>query len=242
MRNVQEIIDQQLRRWELEKSMRVIERPIARGRQHPVITVSRERGSGGSIVAARVASRFQYTLLDRDIVDRICASTGTIRRVVETLDEHTKPQVTSFVESLLGSGYMDATDYARHLLQVIASFAELGGVVVVGRGANFVVGPDRGFHVRLVAPLEVRVRRIMDRDHLSQRDAQRLVETCDHDREQFIRKLYHRDINDPAGYDLVVNTGRLSAEVTDHVIALAAMEKFDLLRRAAEAAAHAAGT
>ena len=241
MPNVQEIIDRQLRRWELEKSMRVTEAPVAPRRLQPVITVSRQRGSGGSSIAERLATRFQYTLLDRDLVDRICASAGTIRRVVETLDEHTKPQVTSFCESLIGGGYVDASDYVRHLLEVIRSFSELGGVVVVGRGANFVVGPERGFHVRLVAPLEVRVRRIMERDQLREKAAQHLVESSDHDRETFIRKVYHHDINDPTAYDLIINTGHLTFEVADHVVALAAMEKFDLLRRAMAQETKAAG-
>jgi cytidylate kinase len=244
MPNVQDIIERQLRRWELEKSVRVLQpdAPRAPTLMQPVITVSRQHGSGGASLAARLAERFQYTLLHRDVVDRICASSGTMRRVVESLDEHVKPQVTSFCESLLGSGYLDASDYARHLLKVIRSIAELGGAVVVGRGANFIVGPERGFHVRVVAPREARVRRIMARDRRSEKDALHDVETSDRERAAFIRKLFGRSIDDAGAYDLVINTGHLPPDVVDRVVALAAQEKLERLRRASEATRQPAGS
>ena len=233
MPTIEAIIDRQLRRWELEKTIRAghgrEEEP--RTRFQPVITVSRQRGSGGSIVAERVAERFHYTLLYRDLIERICASAGTVRRIVESLDEHVKPQLTSWFESILGTRYVDRSDYLRHLVETIRSIAELGGVVVVGRGANFIVGPDSGFHVRVVAPRELRIRRLMARDDRPEKEAAREIETSDHDRSGFIRKVYGRDIDDPDAYDLVLNTAHLSIETAATLIVNAAMEKFDGIGR-----------
>ena len=59
----------------------------------PVITVSREHGSGGSRIAELLAKRFDYTLLHRDIIDRICNSSGARRQLVATLDEHAQSQI-----------------------------------------------------------------------------------------------------------------------------------------------------
>ena len=160
MSSIDNILDRQVRKWELEKAARPRERgphdlhgPLAQ----PVLTVSRQRGSGGTILASRLAERFGYTLLHRDVIDRICESSGYKRRIVESLDGHARSQLQLWVESVLGGAYVDASDYVRALLEVIYSISQLGGVVVVGRGANFILGHERGFHLRVVAPREVRV-------------------------------------------------------------------------------------
>jgi cytidylate kinase len=238
MPTIEAIIDRQIQRWEFEKSMRSGQPGADEGGPplQPVFTVSRQRGSGGTLIGERLAERFHYTLLDRDVIDRICTSTGTLRRIVASLDEHSKPQVTSWIESVLGMAYVDHSDYARHLLETIRSVARLGGVVVVGRGANFIVGPELGFHCRVVAPKPVRVRNVMERNGRTEKDANREVETADRERAEFIRKLFHRDIDDPLGYDLVLNTAGLPVESATTLIAASAMEKFERLRQQRRAA------
>lgn len=235
MSSIQAIIDRQLRRWELEKSFRLSQaasEPAGPPLQ-PVITVSRQRGSGGGRIAERLARHFDYTLLHRDVIDRICNSSGTRRHIVESLDEHARSQLAIWCEAMVAQRYTDSNDYVRLLLETIRSVAELGGVVVVGRGANFIVGPDRGLHVRVVAPRETRVRRLAEEGHLTPREAAREVDARDHERAEFIRKVFARDAADPAGYDLVINTGSLDTGEAVAIVAAAAREKFGRLRVAA---------
>jgi cytidylate kinase len=242
MPSLQAILDRQLRRWEIEKSVRTSqsgsEPPGAP--QHPVVTVSRERGSGGSRIAELVARRLDYTLLHRDLIDRICNSSGTRRHIVESLDEHTKSHFAVWCDSMLAQRYTDANDYVRLLHETIDSVAELGGVVVIGRGANFIVGPDRGLHVRVVAPREKRIQRLVDHERLNRKEAAREVEARDHERAEFIRRTYGRNVADPSGYDLVVNTGAIPFEDATILIVRAATEKFERIRSTAERTAHAA--
>lgn len=232
MPGIENIIDRQLRRWELERAMRRHQagEPHEPHAFQPVITVSRQRGSGGSVIAERLSQRFGYTLLHRDIIDRICRSSGHMRRIVESLDGHAKPELTVWFEAMLGQRYMDAGDYLKHLLQIIDSMARLGGVVVVGRGSNLVVGIERGFHVRVVAPREQRIRAIAARDGKSVREAERDVDASDRDRTEFVRKAFGRDINDPLAYDLIVNLGGTSLAAATSLIAAAAAEKFEQMR------------
>ncbi len=235
MPSIHSIIDRQLRRWELERDARGAEpRPEEPGTPlHPVITVSRERGSGGSRVAGLVAQRFEYELLDRDVIDRICNSSGIRRSIVESLDEHAKSQIAMWCEAIVQQHYADSSDYVRFLLETIRTLSELGGVVVVGRGANYIVGPGRGLHVRIVAPREDRIQRLVDDEHLTPRMASREVDARDHERSEFVRKLFGRDIENPAGYDLVVNTGCLTFEEAVSLVESAARAKFERLRHAA---------
>jgi cytidylate kinase len=236
MHTLQAILDRQLRRWEIEKSLRASQ---SAGEPpgpppHPVVTISRERGSGGSRIAELVARRLGYTLLHRDLIDRICHSSGTRRHILESLDEHAKSQFAIWCDSMVAQRYTDAHDYVRLLLETIYSVAELGGVVVVGRGANFIVGPERGLHVRVVAPRERRIQRLVDHERLNRREAAREIDARDHERAEFIRSVYVRDIADASGYDLVVNTGAIPFDEATMLIVGAAREKFQRIRAAAE--------
>jgi len=66
--------------------------------------------------------------------------------------------------------------------------------------------------VRVIAPLEVRVARVAQRDDLSEADARAKVTRIDDERVAFNRQHYNADIRDPNNYDLVVNAGTLSVE------------------------------
>lgn len=233
MPSIEMIIDRQIRRWELEKSIRATEAAEVKVplRLQPVITISRQRGSGGVIIAKKLAERFNYTLLHRDTIERICESTGYQRRIIESLDEHGKSQAAIWVESMLAGKYIDSTDYVKRLLEVIYSISRLGGVVVVGRGANFIIGHEQGFHIRVVAPREVRIHNMMHFEGLSERDATKEIDASDHDRTEFIRRTFGKAIDDPLYYDLVINHLTISIDSAANLIAGAAMEKFEKLRQ-----------
>lgn len=228
MSSIQAILDRQLRRWELERSARESRTASAPPGppMHPVITISRERGSGGSQVAEMLARRLDYTLLHRDVIDRICQSSGMRRNIVEALDTHARSQFATWWEAIIAQRYADASDYVRWLLETVYSVAELGGAVVVGRGANFIIGPERGLHARIVAPREQRIARLVDHARLSRREAAREIEQRDHERAEFVRRVHGHDIADPAGYDLVLNTGALTFEAAVALLVEAARAKF----------------
>jgi cytidylate kinase len=233
---IQALIDHQLRRWEMERARRA-EGPageVIRSPLKPVITISRQHGSGGSVIAGMISRRFDYTLLHRDVIERIANSSGTRRRIIEALDAGAKSQIAMWCESMVSQRYMDTSDYVRYLHETIKSVAALGGAVVVGRGANFIVGMDRGVHVRVVAPLAMRIERLAMFAHLTRREAARDVVTRDRERETFVRKTYGRDIDDPLAYDLILNTASMTLEEAALLIENAAHEKFERLRGHAE--------
>jgi cytidylate kinase len=232
MSSIEAIIDRQLRRWELESNIRAAEltKEEIQQRHQPVITISRQRGSGGTLIAAKLAERFNYTLLHRDIIDRMVASTGYKRRLIESLDEHSHSQLETWFEAMMVGNYVDRSDYAKHLLEIIYSISRLGGVVVIGRGANFIVGHDLGFHIRVVAPREDRIRKLIEFEGLSEKDASKEVDASDRERLDFVKKTFGQSIDDPLHYDLVINHLTISIETATSLIATAAMEKFAVLR------------
>jgi cytidylate kinase len=232
MTSIEAIIDRQLRRWELERKIQESHAgpEVAVKHHQPVITISRQRGSGGTLIAEKLAKRFNYNLLHRDLIDKICETTGYKRKIIESIDEHTRSQMSIWFESVIVGKYVDMSDYVKSLLQTVSSLSAFGGVVVVGRGANFIVGPDSGFHIRVIAPRSMRVRQISQSENISEKDALREVENSDHERAEFVRKLFGKSIDDPMQYDLVINHQSISIESAVTLIAAAAMEKFEKIR------------
>lgn len=237
MASIELIIDRQIRRWELQKSLEETHSGLARSIHipKPMITISRQRGSGGTLIAERLAQRFNYTLLDRDIIDRICATSGYKRRIVESLDEHSRSQMEMLFESILTGKSIDLGDYARHLLEIIFSVSRLGGVIVVGRAANFIIGGSRGFHLRVIASPATRIANLIEREKLTTDQARHEVESTDRQRVEFVRQLVGKSIDDPAHYDLVLNMDWVSLETAVNLIANAAMDKFERLVRSESA-------
>jgi len=230
MSSIESIIDRQLRRWELEKNLvegatEEVEQPF-----NPVITMSRQRGSRGSYIARKLAERFNYALLHKNLIDQMCKSSGYKRRIIESLDEQSRSRVETWFQGMIEGSYIDATDYARYLHEVIYSIAELGGVVVVGRGANHIIGLQRGFHVRVVAPSEARIENLMKFEKLSRDDAAREIDRSDAERRDFIKKQYNKSADSPLGYDLIINSNWVPVESVINSIAVLAMEKFGKLR------------
>jgi cytidylate kinase len=234
MSSIESIIDRQIRRWELERQIQGEQREkVAHPREfRPVITVSRQRGSRGSYIAERLAERFGYELLHRDLIDRICKSSGYKKRLVASMDEKSQSDFESWLVGVLSGPYVDQSDYTRHLLEVIYPISSLGGVVVVGRGANFIIGMDRGFHVRVVAPADDRVRNLMTHQKFDSEQAAREVESKDEERSDFIKKYFGKSIDDPLHYDLIINSATVSVDTAIHLIATAGMEKLAQIRAA----------
>ena len=102
---------------------------------------------------------------------------------------------------------LPADEYYKHLVKTVLSISLRGGVII-GRGANLILGPERAFRVRLVGSPEKCAARVAERKQISIEDARQKVLEVDHERAEYIRKLYDTDIDDPLSYDLVLNSDR----------------------------------
>jgi hypothetical protein len=208
------IIDHQMRKWEIEASARR-KSPEGESRAspatvpvvHPCITIARQIGAGGGEIARRIASVLDRPLCDREILEAI-AGEGRIRsQILALLDERDRSALRIWIEGILRGRLADKEDYLRALVHAVGSVAAHGPAVFVGRGVNFIFGPERGLHLRVVAPVERRVETLRASRGLAEAEARALLERTDADRAAFVRRHYHREIDDPLGYDLVLNTG-----------------------------------
>jgi cytidylate kinase len=86
-------------------------------------------------------------------------------------------------------------------------------VVIRWRGSQFILKDyPRAFHLLMVAPLELRMKRIMDNLKIDEGTAKKEIEQFDNSRREFTRRYFHAELEDPVYYDLIINTEHLSFE------------------------------
>lgn len=205
------------------------------------VTVSREYGSGGGEIAARLARRLQWQLIDHDVVVRVAQQLHVPEAEVEPHDERVESLAVRILESLRllqpmlppviepPQGITSRAVYEARC-QVIDGAVAAGQVVIVGRGAQARLGqrPD-AFHVRIVAPLETRAAYVMRREGLARTAALSRIEQKDAERRRYLQLYYQRQPGDPQLYDLILNTGALDLDGCVDLIALALGRKAQLL-------------
>jgi cytidylate kinase len=227
MTTIQQLIERQIQRWNLEQERRLalLATTPSQGPLRPHwITISRERGAGGGEVASLLAERLGYHVFDKEILEAMARESDFRRATLETLDEKERSWVTVYLEGLLQGRALDRSDYVRHLMQVVLGIGQHGCAVILGRGASFVLTGE-GVHVRLIAPVERRISRVAARTGLGPDEAGRLVLETDRERARFVRRYFDRDVAEPSQYDLVLNTAALGVEPSARLIEMALGEK-----------------
>lgn len=196
------------------------------------ITISREYGSGGGEIAARLAQRLGWQLIDHEAVVQVAEMLHVSEEEAEEHDECVEglasrifknlrlmhPSMPVIIEIPTS---MDARAFYEARCQVIEGAVASEHVVIVGRGAQAHLTQRRDvLHVRIVAPLEARLAYVMRREGLAREAAHARILKKDQERARYLETFYHRHPSDPHLYDLVLNTGILDLESAVEVIAI----------------------
>lgn len=223
--SIAEIIDRQIRRWEQER--RAARNDLPGQGQQPAITISSAHGARGWHLGQRVADSLGFQLYDRELIEKIALSAHVRQRVVETVDDRAQDWISAYVVSQFENHDFTEGDFLRHLSKVVLVLGHHGRAVIIGRGAHFILDPAATLRVRTVAPLEFRIRAVLEDDHLgSEREARRTLEARDAERSTFARHHFGRDITSPEHYDLVLNTATASIPQLATVVRTAYLVRF----------------
>jgi len=206
-RSIEQIIEEQVRKWQFSKA-----EPKTEVTFRPIVTISREPGSGGNVIGERLARRLSLDLFHQEMIHAMAKSAKVSSRLLETLDERGLSVLEDWMAYMVDARHMWPDQYMKHLMKVIGAIGRHGGAVLIGRGANFILPPERRFSVRVIAPFDVRATNVV-RDHqVSEKDARNRITKTDSQRRAFIRKYFNTSIADPLNYDMVVNTGSVSID------------------------------
>lgn len=205
------------------------------GEKNPamVITISRQAESGGEEIVDLVAERTGLRVVDRSIVEHMAQQWGLPVAHVARFDEIALGTVEALIAEWQTS--VSREQYLRRLAMVLLALEREGDVIIMGRGAAFVLTDPGTLHVRIIAPMSCRVERLCARQGVSRLTAERLLRRSDEQRRRFVRQSFDGDIESPAHYDITINTAELPFGAAADLIALGAR------RKSRQRAIHAAG-
>jgi cytidylate kinase len=204
-----------------------------------VITIEREYGAGGGVIAEKLAARLGWKLWDQLLTQEIARRMDCECHDVERHEERRDPAYYRLLKAFMRGSHegsqnaprlkMVDTDCVREVAQkLLPEIAKAGNCVIVGRGSAYYLGdrPD-AFHVFVYAPFQEKVRRLQARGK-SEKEAMELAETVDRDRADFIKRYFDVEWPGRHRFHLMVNSGAgddVAVEIILDAVALYAKKR-----------------
>ena len=190
--------------------------------------------------AARIIGTPVGTLIAKE--QRVDRFRDRLGRFVQTMLERSamsgvsgEPYFGRGIENLPPETYMDLTGdgsvaqklddktFIEAMTKVAKDLHAQGNAVIIGRGANQILADaSHTLHVGLLAPMEVRVKTLIDREHFEKEEAEIHVEELERAREDFIMKFWKVHPNEAKHYHMMLNMGKMNPKTAAEVICHAA--------------------
>ncbi len=213
-----------------------------------IVTLSRQLGSHGDVIAARVAGALGLRLVDREHVYGAALAAGVpddllhrlmyegrrtlAGQILDTLGgapgAHISmttppPPLSGIFSPVLSPASISLEEGVRNVGMVIKDIANRGNILLLGQGGQVWLRDYEGVcHVQIVAPFDQRIACVAERDGLSPAAARRKVRASDIARADYLARYHNLNWLDPLLYHLVINTGRASVEAAVSLIVQAA--------------------
>jgi cytidylate kinase len=201
----------------------------------PLVTIRGPLGSGSPEIGKFVADRLRIDYVDREIMAKVAAR---LNRQEQDVTEKEMPPSTLFgrIAKALERGYsseigfegaymhvwqipLDDSRYLNTLESVLRELARSQSLVIQGRGSQFILRDyPQALHVLVTAPMDVRVKRVMENLKLDQESAKREMIRFDSGSREFIKRYFKAEVWDPVYYDVVVNTEHLGFQAVASII------------------------
>jgi cytidylate kinase len=197
-----------------------------------IITIRGTLGSGAPEIGKLIADRLHIDYIDREIIAQVAEqiqrpkqdiaakempSGSLLGRISEALERNAYYRASAYLPTW--EIPLEDTQYLPALESVITDIARSGSIVIRGRGSQFILKDlPRALHVLVVAPLDLRVKRIMESSKIEESEVRKMIQRFDSSRRMFTKRYFHAVLEDPINYDLVINTEHLSFEHATSII------------------------
>ena len=188
----------------------------------PFVTISREAGAGGMLLANRLAERLnaeltggerQWSVFDRELVEKVAADHHITQELVDMLEHHNRTWLDDFFNGITFNYTPSELRIFRSLVSTVRALAQAGRVILVGRGGFLITrGMPGGLHVRIVAPLEQRIANLMRSGRETHAQATEHVLRLDQERAAFIQRYWPGTTLAPESFSITLNAAALSEE------------------------------
>ena len=179
-----------------------------------IISVGREFGSGGHVIAEELARRFELPLYDSNLLENVALEKNVAHEGLQKYDE--KPKVKLFYRTVRGHSNSPHEHVANMQFDFLKREADAGkSFVIVGRCAETVLKGNAGLiSIFVLGDKMAKRARIMEKYGITEDEARRMME-----KEDLKRKSYHNSHckgkwGDSRNYDLSINSSRLGIDKT----------------------------
>jgi cytidylate kinase len=193
-----------------------------------VITISRQFATGGKIFAEKLAKTLDYAFIDKDIY-KIVAEKEKIS--IEELNalESISGMGIDFFQKLIDSDYIkritgkkdlsfEHNEVVEAVEKTVKEIARNDNVVILGRAGQCILQDEKNvFHIKIVKNFEHRIKFLMEKG-ITENGAITTVKRKDEERENYIKKFYDKDWNNPELYHLIINLSKVTHEQGIEVI------------------------
>jgi cytidylate kinase len=189
----------------------------------PVITLSRDYGSGGDIIATRLCQRLDLPLYDDEILKALAQRMDEDPVVIRQLDEGFEQAKDMWLYRLFSGKEISPDAYRDTLIKLVMSLGRVGGLIV-GRGAHVILAEACALRVRVTGSPEICAKRMAARGHGSYEAELEKAHDINHRRGQVVWDMFQSRLSDASQYDIVINTDRMD-DFEDVVEMLVVMAK-----------------
>lgn len=201
----------------------------------PCITISRQTGIGAVRICTDLVNYLQlrakpdspkWTYFDRELIDKVIEDHNLPERFKKFITDTKSHTLDSIYGELLGM-QPSKVFILKKTSKTILRLAEFGNVIIVGRGAHIITAKiPKTFHVRLVAPLNDRIENARILYGITLKEAEAFIRKEDIARRKYIKTYFHKDIEDPLLYNIIINTHGLEFSQIGEMIGHCIVKKY----------------
>jgi cytidylate kinase len=203
-----------------------------------VITIRGKLGSGAPDIGRKAAERLHIDYIDREIIAEV-ANRCNLEESEVLAKEMPPARLQERIAEALARGYsigdgiqgaylpfwqipLGDNRYLEALTSFVQEIAKDHSAVIYGRGSQFILKDyPQTLHVSIVAPLKLRITRVMESMGISEDKAKQEVSHFDCAAREFLKRFFGAEMEEPTHYDLVINTERLTYDDAAAIIASA---------------------
>lgn len=201
----------------------------------PCITISRQTGSGSYEISERLINLLQqktkdaenpWTYFNKELINKVIEDFNLPKVFSTYIIEDKYSHISDAVNELLGVKPSEWT-IVHKTTEIILQLAKFGKTIIVGRGSNVITSKlSNCFHVRLIAPIEYRIKHVQDVFKFSKSEAVDYIKKEDDNRRKYLKSHFYKETEDTSLYHIIINTGKLNYDETAEVISDIVIKRF----------------
>lgn len=189
-----------------------------------IITIGRQYGSGGKEIGEKMSSILNIPCYDKELIAQAAKNTDLHENIAENINETSAPP--SLLYTLSTGGFALGGQYTQldtpindrlYLAQseIIRGYAEKGSCIIVGRCADYILRErDDIMSFYIYAPIEKRIKRILDLYDITEKEARNMVAKTDKKRSTYYRYYTDRKWNNIENYHCTTDSSCLGIDNT----------------------------